>query len=163
MLIGCEAVTRTVRDGMLSFRPFQGIVWTLMGFMLVAALVLDMRYRALDDGTGYLDTWTGEIRSTTDHARIENDRVEVRVPNPVLIPKRLEIVVPDPVVMREKLEVRVPEPVMTPAPLDLRARALESRAYLDLMERARALRAERPEESSVRFAFPAPLYVYRFR
>jgi hypothetical protein len=49
---------------MLSFRQISSVVWTFLGFMLVASLVLNLRYKGLDDGDAlYLDTWTGKIQS----------------------------------------------------------------------------------------------------
>lgn len=147
---------------MLSLKRFQGVAWTFLGFMLVAALVLDMRYKALDDGSGYLDTWTGAVRSTTTPARAHDHRLEVHVPSPVVIPERFEIVLPDPVVVREKIRIRVPQPTVAPEAGELMRRALEARALSELTERAAIARAQRLERSNVRFAFPAP-QVYRFR
>jgi hypothetical protein len=47
---------------MLSFRQIGGAAWTLLGFMVAAAVVLSLRYRPLDEGRLLLDTWTGELR-----------------------------------------------------------------------------------------------------
>lgn len=148
---------------MLSMRRLQSVAWTLLGFMLVAALVLDMRYKALEDGTGYLDTWTGAVRSTAQPARAGNQWLEFHVPSPVVIPERFEIVVPDPVVRREKIELRIPEPIVVPERVEIAAGVLESRARLELMERALASQAERLERLNVRFSFPAPAGVHRHR
>lgn len=46
---------------MFTFRQISSIVWTFMGFMLAAAVVLNMRYKPLDE-TSLLDTWTGRIQ-----------------------------------------------------------------------------------------------------
>lgn len=46
---------------MVSLRQIAGVLWTFLGFMLVAGLVLDMRYKPVGEGTGYLDTWTGRV------------------------------------------------------------------------------------------------------
>lgn len=48
---------------MLSFRQIGGAFWTLLGFMIAAALVLNLRYKPLNEGQLLLDTWTGELRS----------------------------------------------------------------------------------------------------
>jgi len=49
---------------MLSLRQLASVVWTFFGFMVVASLVLNLRYKALDDGAAlYIDTWTGKTHS----------------------------------------------------------------------------------------------------
>ena len=51
---------------MLTFRQISSIVWTFMGFMLAAAVVLSMRYKPLNEThTVLLDTWTGRIQQVT--------------------------------------------------------------------------------------------------
>lgn len=46
---------------MLTLRQISSVVWTFMGFMLAAAVVLNMRYKPLDE-TMLLDTWTGRVQ-----------------------------------------------------------------------------------------------------
>jgi hypothetical protein len=47
---------------MLTFRQIASVVWTFLGFMVAAAVVLNMRYKPLDEGSlVFLDTWTGKI------------------------------------------------------------------------------------------------------
>ncbi|MGD8699226.1 MAG: hypothetical protein PVJ43_08045 [Gemmatimonadales bacterium] len=47
---------------MLTFRQVASAVWTFLGFMLAAGVVLNMRYKPLDEGSAvFLDTWTGKI------------------------------------------------------------------------------------------------------
>ncbi|NIR43854.1 MAG: hypothetical protein GWN99_02185, partial [Gemmatimonadetes bacterium] len=53
---------------MLPLRQIAGGLWTFLGFMIVAALVLNMRYKPVGDGARYLDTWTGKI-----HAAVAED------------------------------------------------------------------------------------------
>ena len=61
---------------MLTFRQITSVVWTFLGFMVAAAVVLNMRYRPLDETkTMLLDTWTGRIQ----HVAIEQPRAEERV------------------------------------------------------------------------------------
>jgi len=49
---------------MLSLRQLTSVAWTFLGFMVVASLVLNLRYKELDDGAAlYLDTWTGKTHS----------------------------------------------------------------------------------------------------
>lgn len=48
---------------MLSLRQIGGALWTVLGFMITAALVLNLRYRSMDEGALLLDTWTGQVRS----------------------------------------------------------------------------------------------------
>ncbi len=49
---------------MLSLRQLTSVVWTFLGFMVVASLVLNLRYKTLDDGAAfYVDTWTGKTHS----------------------------------------------------------------------------------------------------
>lgn len=49
---------------MIPYQQFVTAVWTLLGFMLVAALVLHLRYKPVGDGGAlYLDTWTGRIET----------------------------------------------------------------------------------------------------
>ncbi|NIR43598.1 MAG: hypothetical protein GWN99_19380 [Gemmatimonadetes bacterium] len=65
---------------MLPLRQVAGGLWTVLGFMLVAALVLNMRYKPMGDGASYLDTWTGETHAVAEaeapSARAEVERVE---------------------------------------------------------------------------------------
>lgn len=61
---------------MLTFRQIASVVWTFLGFMVAAAVVLNMRYRPLDESnTMLLDTWTGRIQ----HVAVEQPRAEERV------------------------------------------------------------------------------------
>jgi len=47
---------------MLTFRQVASVVWTFLGFMVAAAVVLNMRYKPLDEGNAlFLDTWTGKV------------------------------------------------------------------------------------------------------
>ena len=49
---------------MLSLRQLTSVAWTFLGFMVAASLVLNLRYKPLDDGASlYLDTWTGKTHS----------------------------------------------------------------------------------------------------
>jgi hypothetical protein len=49
---------------MLSFRQIASVVWTFMLFMVAGALVMNLRYKSLDEGDAlYLDTWTGKVHS----------------------------------------------------------------------------------------------------
>jgi hypothetical protein len=49
---------------MLTFRQIASVSWTFLGFMVAAALVLNMRYKPLDEGNAiFLDTWTGKVHS----------------------------------------------------------------------------------------------------
>jgi hypothetical protein len=50
---------------MLSFGQVARLAWTVVGFMLTAALVLNLRYKPVAGGSAYLDTWTGNIQSLT--------------------------------------------------------------------------------------------------
>jgi hypothetical protein len=47
---------------MLTFRQVASVVWTFLGFMVAAAVVLNMRYKPLDEESAvFLDTWTGKV------------------------------------------------------------------------------------------------------
>ena len=47
---------------MLTFRQVASVVWTFLGFMVAAAVVLNMRYKPLDERNAlFLDTWTGKV------------------------------------------------------------------------------------------------------
>lgn len=48
---------------MLWYRQVATVVWAFLGFMVVAALVLHLRYKPLSGHEVYLDTWTGKLRS----------------------------------------------------------------------------------------------------
>jgi len=48
---------------MLSYRQVATVVWTFLGFMVTAALVLNLRYKPVSGHDVYLDTWTGELHS----------------------------------------------------------------------------------------------------
>ncbi|KPK82396.1 MAG: hypothetical protein AMS25_02475 [Gemmatimonas sp. SM23_52] len=48
---------------MLSYRQVATVVWTFLGFMVAAALVLNLRYKPVSGHDVYLDTWTGELHS----------------------------------------------------------------------------------------------------
>lgn len=51
---------------MLTFRQISSVAWTFMGFMLAAAVVLNMRYKPLNEtNTLLLDTWTGRVERVT--------------------------------------------------------------------------------------------------
>ncbi len=45
---------------MISLRDLASVVWTLLAFMVTAALVLNLRYKTVGEGR-YFDTWTGQI------------------------------------------------------------------------------------------------------
>ena len=61
---------------MLSFRQISGALWTVLGFMITAAVVLNLRYRSMDDGALLLDTWTGQVRSVAAAPLIEKTEAE---------------------------------------------------------------------------------------
>ncbi len=47
---------------MLTFRQISSVLWTFLGFMVAAAVVLNMRYKPLDEESAvFLDTWTGKV------------------------------------------------------------------------------------------------------
>ena len=47
---------------MRTFRQISSVLWTFLGFMVAAAVVLNMRYKPLDEGSAvFLDTWTGKV------------------------------------------------------------------------------------------------------
>jgi hypothetical protein len=48
---------------MLTLRQLTSALWTFFGFMVAASLVLNLRYKSLDDGALYVDTWTGKTHS----------------------------------------------------------------------------------------------------
>ncbi|NIN71170.1 MAG: hypothetical protein GTO46_04375 [Gemmatimonadetes bacterium] len=49
---------------MLSFRQVGTVIWTFLAFMVVASLVLNLRYKPIGEGeVRYLDTWTGTIHA----------------------------------------------------------------------------------------------------
>ncbi len=48
---------------MLWFRQIGGALWSLLGFMIVAAVVLNLRYKPMNEGELLLDTWTGQVQS----------------------------------------------------------------------------------------------------
>ena len=50
---------------MLSLRQLTSALWIFFGFMVTASLVLNLRYKSLDDGALYVDTWTGKTHTTT--------------------------------------------------------------------------------------------------
>lgn len=48
---------------MFTFRQVGSVLWTFVGFMVAAAVVLNMRYKTLDEAdTLFLDTWTGKVQ-----------------------------------------------------------------------------------------------------
>lgn len=50
---------------MLTFRHIASAVWTVVGFMMAASLILHMRYKPMSDEQPiYLDTWTGRVHSS---------------------------------------------------------------------------------------------------
>lgn len=55
---------------MLPFRQVATVVWAFLGFMVAAALVLNLRYKPIGEGDArYLDTWTGKIHPVEAAAR----------------------------------------------------------------------------------------------
>ncbi len=50
---------------MLTIRQLSAVVWTFLGFMMAAALVLNLRYKPMADDAVFLDTWTGRLRSVS--------------------------------------------------------------------------------------------------
>jgi hypothetical protein len=66
---------------MLTFRQIASVLWTFLGFMVAAALVLNMRYKPLDEGNAmFLDTWTGKVHSKVvevPRARTRDARVTI--------------------------------------------------------------------------------------
>lgn len=76
---------------MLSFRQISSVVWTFLGFMLVASLVLNLRYKSLDDGDAlYLDTWTGKIQSAVAVAPAVARTGRTGNPLAIIVLERLE-------------------------------------------------------------------------
>ncbi len=76
---------------MLSFRQISSAVWSFLGFMLVASLVLNLRYKSLDDGDAlYLDTWTGKIESAVAVAPAVAKTGRTGNPLEIIVLKRLE-------------------------------------------------------------------------
>lgn len=73
---------------MLTFRQVASVVWTFLGFMVAAAVVLNMRYRPLDETkTILLDTWTGRIQRVS----VGQPRAEERVVITESRPNRIDI------------------------------------------------------------------------
>ena len=66
---------------MLSLRQAGGALWTFISFMLVAAVVMNLRYKPLDGDALLLDTWTGNIRAvaTAPAAEIAEESEELDV------------------------------------------------------------------------------------
>lgn len=65
---------------MLTFRQISSVVWTFMGFMLAASVVLNMRYKPLNEtNTLLLDTWTGRVErvAAEDAAPTATERVAI--------------------------------------------------------------------------------------
>ncbi len=57
---------------MVSFRQVATVIWTFLGFMVVAGLVFNLRYKQVGEGdTMYLDTWTGRIRAAVVDAPLD--------------------------------------------------------------------------------------------
>ncbi|KPK64908.1 MAG: hypothetical protein AMS21_06190 [Gemmatimonas sp. SG8_38_2] len=122
---------------MLSLRQLASVVWTFLGFMVVASLVLNLRYKSLDDGDVlYLDTWTGKVHSGVA-ASPAPDVVVAEAPKAMARGDRLDIVI---LGRSDRLEERRIE------------RHVEH--HFEQQEAA-------TECASVRFAFPAPVARYR--
>jgi hypothetical protein len=66
---------------MLSFRQLASVLWTFLGFMIVAGLVLNLRYKPVGEGDAhYLDTWTGKIHAVPAEGTTKSRReIEIRV------------------------------------------------------------------------------------
>jgi hypothetical protein len=80
---------------MLSFRQLASVLWTFLGFMIVAGLVLNLRYKPVGEGDAhYLDTWTGKI-----HA----------VPADLTDPVARYLIAPGTTKSRREIEIRVLE------------------------------------------------------
>jgi hypothetical protein len=92
---------------MLSIRQMASLIWAVTAFMFAAALVLNVRFKSLGEGSVYVDTWTGQLRSLSEEfvvARADDcsDRI-------VAIDRRRE--------QLNELRVRV-ERIRRAAPLD---------------------------------------------
>lgn len=57
--------TRFSEVKMLTFRQLSAVVWTFLGFMMAAALVLNLRYKPMAGDALLLDTWTGRLHSVS--------------------------------------------------------------------------------------------------
>ena len=119
---------------MLSLRQLTSVAWTFLGFMVAASLVLNLRYKPLDDGASlYVDTWTGKTHSVAVTAPVA----------PVAVaeaPKRSDAETRLDVVILERLE-------------RLKQRQIHRhRIEIEKVEKGCA---------AVSFAYPAPIVWYR--
>jgi len=122
---------------MLSLRQLASVVWTFLGFMIVASLVLNLRYKSLDDGDAlFLDTWTGKVHSGVAVSPAP-EVVVAEAPKATARSGRLDIVI------MERLE-------------RLKERQIERHVehHVEHQEAATGC-------TSVRFAFPAPVTRHR--
>jgi hypothetical protein len=123
---------------MLSFRQIASVVWTFMLFMVAAALVMNLRYKPLDEGDAlYLDTWTGKVRSAAPTVALA-ETVAPEAPELAASVNGMEII------LLERLREREVE------------RQLEhARARLDRLRLRLENVVVEPGCQSIRFAFPA--------
>ena len=119
---------------MLSLRQLTSVLWTFLGFMVAASLVLNLRYKALDDGAAlYVDTWTGKAHSAAVVAPPAPAVVAEAAPNQAVNGKL------DVLILRRSERLRERE-------------VHRHRIEIETLEK---------DCSAVRFAYPAPVVWYR--